>query len=112
MALDTFRFTMFLPADADLLPLIREVSEQMARYVGLPEDNAQAAREGLERAVAERLREPAGAAGDVRSIRVTFERRTNASTATVEVTWDAPPREAPEDGPAGTRFSWQVHEGE
>jgi hypothetical protein len=109
MALDTFRFTMSLPADVDLLPLVRELSEHMARYLGLPEDNAQGAREVLERAVAERLREPRG---DVRWIRVTFERPINASTATVEVTWDTPAREAPENRAAGTRFSWQVHEAE
>jgi hypothetical protein len=109
MALDAFRFTMSLPADADLLPLVRDLSAHMARYLGLPADNAQDAREVLERAVTERLRDPGG---DVRFIRVTFERPLDASAATVEVTWDAPPREAPEDGQAGTRFSWQVHEAE
>ena len=58
MALDTFLFTMSLPADADLLPLLREVSGHMARYLGLPDDQAQDAREMLEQA-RRRASEPA-----------------------------------------------------
>jgi hypothetical protein len=107
MALDTFRFTMFLPADADLLPLLRDVSGHMARYLGLPDDQAQNAREMLERTVAERLSQAGVNAGP---IRVTFERPLNGSTATVEVTWDAPPHVAPDAADAGSRFSWQVHD--
>ena len=107
MALDTFRFTMSLPADPDLLPLIREVAGHMARYLGLPDDQAQNAREMLERTVAERLSQAGVNAGP---IRVTFERALNGSTATVEVTWDAPPHVAPDATHAGSRFSWQVHD--
>jgi hypothetical protein len=109
MALDTFRFTMSLPADPDLLPLIREVAGHMARYLGLPDDQAQGAREMLERAIAERLSERGAGA---RAIRVTFERPSNASTASVEVTWDAPAGEARHDVHARRRFSWPVHDGE
>jgi hypothetical protein len=105
--LETFRFTMSLPADIDLLPLLRDLAAHMARYVGLPEDQAQGARELLERAVADRLRQPGAGA---RPVRVTFERPYNASTTTVEVTWDAPPGETPDEAHARSRFSWQVHD--
>ena len=45
MALDAFVFTISLPATTDSLSLFREVSGHMARYLGLPEDEArQAAR--------------------------------------------------------------------
>jgi hypothetical protein len=30
----------------------------------------------------------------------------------VEVTWAAPPHAAPDEGHAGSRFSWQVHDPE
>ena len=108
MALDAFRFTISLPADADLPPLLREVSGHMARYLGLPEERAQDARETLERAVAERL---SGPRAGTRPIRVTFERPPNGSAATVEVTWDAAARESPDEEHAARRFSWHVHDG-
>jgi hypothetical protein len=108
MALDTFRFTMSLPAGADPLPLVREVCGRMAHYLGLPDDRAHNACEMLEQAVAERLRQPGV---DARPIRVTFDRPSNGSMATVEVTWDVP-EGAPDEGHGGSRFSWQVHDTE
>lgn len=120
MALDTFVFTIALPADDDLLSLVREVSGHMTRYLGLSEDDARQARDVLDGVVATRLKQLNGTGPIV----VRFERPPTGSTVQVEVTsaalpgGDSPP--APEargvgstgeDGHSVVRLSWRVHEG-
>lgn len=118
MVLDAFVFTISLPSDTDSLSLFREVSGYMARYLGLPEDEARQARDVLDHLVADRLKQlPAGA----ESIRVRFERPHTSSTVTVEVISAALPDDPPaaeasgigparDDGHARIRLSWLVHD--
>jgi hypothetical protein len=118
MVLDKFLFTMTLPPDADLLPLLRAVSGHMARYLGLPEDEARQARDVLHHVVADRLAQLGGGA---EPINVTFERPHTAGTVTVVVRSsavpdDPPPASAPgigplrDDGHSRIRLSWRVHD--
>jgi hypothetical protein len=118
MVLDTFVFTISLPTDAASLSLFREVSGHMARYLGLPEEEARQAREVLEHLVADRLKQlPAGG----EAIRVSFARPHTASTVTVEVVSAAVPGDplardataigpARDDGHSRIRLSWRVHD--
>jgi hypothetical protein len=118
MVLDTFVFTISLPADADVLALFRDVSGQMARYLGLPEEEARQAREVLDRVVHGRVELlGAGAA----SIQVRFERPHTAGMVTVEVVSAAVPGDETSadtssiahtraDGQSRIRLSWRVHD--
>jgi hypothetical protein len=120
MVLDAFRFMMSLPADADLLPLVREVSTLMVRYLGLPEDEARKATERLEHVLTDRLKH-LGAGGG--TIQVEFERPHTAETVTVELVSTSLPEEpaaagksgiapARDDGRSRIRWSWPVHDEE
>jgi hypothetical protein len=114
MVLDAFVFTISLPADADVLGLFREVSGHMARYLGLPEEEARLARDVLARVVSGRI-ELLGAGAD--PIQVRFERPHTAGTVTVEVVSAAVPGDQPaadamtrDDGRSRIRLSWPVHD--
>jgi len=118
MVLDAFRFTMSLLADADLLPLVRDVSGHMVRYLGLPEDEARQARDRLDDVLTHRLKELGAGAG---TTQVVFERPHTAETVTVELTAaslaDDPAAPdasgagpARDDGHSRIRWSWRVHD--
>ena len=79
--MDPFRFTITLPADADWLSLIGELSNHVARLVGLGESAAREAKEELQDAVRERMRTLAGRG----SVEVMFERKAGEETVTVHV---------------------------
>jgi hypothetical protein len=114
MVLDSFVFTISLPADAEVLGLFRDVSGHMARYLGLPEEEARQARDVLNRVVHARM-ELLGAGAD--PIQVRFERPHTADTVTVEVVSAAVPGDQPvadapihDDGQSRIRLSWRVHD--
>jgi hypothetical protein len=84
MALDTFVFVIVVPPDADGLPLFKEISAQMSRYIGLSDDQTAEASGLLNRLVGERLQ--AGA-----PVEVTFERPYGDGPLTVDIVGAALP---------------------
>jgi len=118
MVLDSFVFTISLSADADVLGLFRTVSGHMARYLGLPEEEARQASDMLDRVVAGRLKLLSTGA---EPIQVRFERPHTANTVTVDVMSAAVPGDPSaadassigptrENGHSRIRLSWRVHD--
>jgi hypothetical protein len=113
MALDTFVFAIVLPPAGDSLPLFEELSRQMSRYIGLPDDVSNKAAGALNRLVAERLE--AGA-----PVEVIFERPHVDAPITIDIVGPSLPGDAALAATAGAtlvetddarsrlRFSWIV----
>jgi hypothetical protein len=78
---DPFHFAIALPADADSLTLLRELSRNVAQLAGLPEAAARHAQDELEALVRERMRR--GAAHT--EVEVSFTREPGDAAVTVEV---------------------------
>jgi hypothetical protein len=113
MALDTFVFSIVLPPGADSLPLFQEVSSQMSRYIGLPDDVSAQAGGVLNRLVAERLETGA-------PVEIIFERPHVDAPITIDIVGPSLPGDAALAATAGAtlvetdearsrlRFSWVV----
>ena len=80
--METFRFAIVVPADAESLKLLRELSNQMARAAGLDERGARRAGDELVETIETRTQR----AGKNARLNVSFERREEAGPVDVEVT--------------------------
>jgi hypothetical protein len=78
---DTFRFSIALPGDAESMDLLRELCSEVARSAGLDAAGARRASDELLDAIEERRR-GAGKA----PVNVSFERRRDSGPVDVEVT--------------------------
>ena len=79
--MDTFTFTIALPRDADALPLLRELSNHVARFMKLSDSAARTASAELERAVQEHMQ-----GESTTPVKVTFELEAGEDRVKVEVT--------------------------
>ena len=80
--METFRFAIVVPADADSLELLRELSNQMARAAGLDERGARRAGDEL----VETIEASTEGGGKDARLNISFERREEAGPVDVEVT--------------------------
>ena len=98
--MDPFRFTIALPPDPDSLVLLQEVSNHVARVVGMNDPASHSASADLQRAVAEQMR--GGDNGNL--VRITFERKAGEQTVTIEVHGGS-------GEPVPQRFTWDTRQG-
>ena len=90
MASTTFEFTICIPCDDELLPLVHDVSGEMSRYVGLSESEARRAGDLVTRLVTDRVA-ALGANGGHISLR--FERSSADDPVRIELTSPAVPND-------------------
>jgi hypothetical protein len=84
----SFEFTITIPCEDDLVPLVHDVSGEMSRYVGLSEPDARQAGELVTRLVTDRLK-ALGPGGGPISLR--FERSSADEPVSIELTSPAAP---------------------
>jgi hypothetical protein len=93
----TFTFTVVVPAAPGAQELLEALSEHMARYTGLGPEEAAEAAAALNRQVAERLGRVDG------PLAITFERPHEVAPVRVEIAGPALPGDRPR--PAGDRVA-------
>lgn len=114
--MSTFRFTIALPPDDDYAGLFRALTDQISRYLGLDQAEAERAGAALVRLVSDRLRQ---AGGTREPVTVAFVRPEPSGPVTVELTGGGVPGPAAVPAGAGLvveqdgehallRLSWTV----
>jgi len=88
MAATSFEFTITIPCEHDLVPLVHDVSGEMSRYVGLSESDARQAGELVTRLVSDRFKALGPGRGPI-SLR--FERSSADDPVSIELTSPAGP---------------------